>query len=195
MKNQKILIILSITLISLLLTAAVPMAQSELVALTINNDSDDYVTFKLQGPRFYYLTVKPNTSTTFTIFRGDYNQKFYSCGTFVETTFDLTKKYTIYVPACGEKAFNTDKGSGNTVDAGQLIKLVKVSFENESDANLVLILRGPATYVFFIREGETETYTIAKGDYEITQYGCSTIKNLSYYSYANKVKELSCPSW
>ena len=195
MKHQKLWIILSITLISVLLMAAVPMAQSELVALTIKNDSADYVTFKLQGPRFYYLTVKPNTSATFTILRGDYTQKFYSCGVFTETDFDLTKKYSIVVPPCGEKAFNTEKGSGNKVDAGQLIKLVKVSFENTTDANLVLVLRGPSEYVFFIRSDETKTYTISKGDYEITQYGCSSVKYWNYYPYANKEKELSCPSW
>jgi len=195
MKLRRILIILSMTLISLVLIAAVPMAKSELVSLMIDNQSDDYVTFKIQGPMFYFLTVKPNSSATFTILRGEYSQKFYSCGTFVETSLDLTKKQFIYVPPCGSKAFKTDKVSGNKVDAGQLIKLVKVTFENTTDSNLTLILRGPAEYVFFIRTGDEVSYTIAKGTYEVTQWGCKYIKNFNFYPYANKEKELTCPSW
>lgn len=195
MKNRNLLIILSVTLISLVLIAAVPMEQSELVAITITNKSNDYATLKLTGPAFYYLMVKPNTTTTYTILRGDYTQKFYSCGTFVDPNLDLTKKQSIYVPPCGEKAFAVDKSASNKVDAGQLIRLVKVNFENTTKYNLVLVLRGPSQYVFFIRSGEEVSYTISKGDYQVTQWGCPTVKNFNYYPFAHKETDLTCPTW
>jgi hypothetical protein len=113
---------------------------------------------------------------------------------FTTTTLDLTKKNEIVVPPCGEKAFKVDKGS-RKIDAGELIKLVKVTFENPTDYNMVLILRGPSEYVFFIRSGDEASYTIRKGTYEATQWGCYKTKNFNFYSHANKHKELTCPIW
>ncbi len=196
MDKRKLFTILIVVLISLVVMAAAPAAQSELVSLTIDNKSDDYVTFRLEGTAFYYLMVKANTTTTFTIKRGDYTQKFYSCGAYVETDLDLTKKQSIYVPPCGEKAFAVDKRSNNKVDGGQLIKLVKVTFENDTSHNLVLYLAGTSEYVFFIRSGEEVSYTISKTEYyEATQWGCPTVKHFNYYPYANKETTLTCPSW
>ena len=199
MDKWKLLTILLVLLISLVSMAAAPAsapaAQSELVALTISNESNDYVTFKLQGPAYYFLMVKPGTTSTYTIKRGEYTQKFYSCGAFVDTNLDLTKKQSIYVPPCGEKAFAVDKASSNKVDGGQLIKLVKVNFENTTDYNLVLVLHGPGEYVFYVRSGEEVSYTISKGDYKVTQWGCRYVKNFNYYPFANKETNLTCPSW
>lgn len=194
MDKRKLFTILFVLLISLVLMAAAPAAQSELVSLTISNKTNDYVTFKLQGTAFYYLMVKPDTTTTYTIKRGEYTQKFYSCGHFVDTNLDLTKKQSIYVPPCGEKAFAVDKSSSNKVDGGQLLKLVKVNFENDTNYNLVLVLQGPSEYVFFVRSGDEVSYTITKGDYKATQYGCPTVKNFTYYSFAHKETTLTCPS-
>ncbi|MCJ7703307.1 MAG: hypothetical protein MUO62_17120 [Anaerolineales bacterium] len=194
MDKRKLFIILSLALISVVIIAAAPMAQSDVVSLTIENRSDDYVTFKLQGPTFYFLTVKPHTSSAFTILRGDYTQKFYSCGLFLETSFDLTKKQAIVVPACGEKAFKTNKAFNNKIDAGQLIKLVKITFENTSDVNMALILKGSSEHVFFIRSGDEVSYTIPRGPYEVTQLGCQYSKYFTFHSYANRTKELTCPS-
>lgn len=192
MINQKLLTIFLLILISVVMIAAAPMARSELVSLVIENQSDDYVTLRLQGPQFYFLMVKPNTSSTFTIMRGEYEQKFYNCGAFSTTTFDLTKKNVIVVPPCGEKAFKVSK-SPSKIDAGELIKLVKVTFENPTDHNLVIILRGPSEYVFFIRSDGEKSYTISKGEYEVTQWGCPQVKHFTFFSWANRVKELSCP--
>jgi hypothetical protein len=191
MKNNKLITILTFLVLSIGLIAAAPMAKSDKVSLKIDNESDDYVTLRLTGPHFYFLSVRPNSSAVFTIERGDYEQRFYSCRIFTNTTLDLTKKNTIVVPPCGEKAFR-GKG-GSKIDGGALIKLVKVTFENETERNLVLILRGPSEYVFFIRSGDEASYTIAKGTYEATQWGCKLIKNFNFYPYANKEKELTCP--
>lgn len=194
MNKVKIKSIVTVLLISVVLIAAVPMAKSDLVSLTIDNQSNDLVTLQLRGPQFYYLTVKPGTKATFTIFRGEYEQKFYSCQTFTETTLDLTKKNEIVVPPCGEKAFKVAKTAGK-IDGAEFVKLIKVTFENPTDHNLILILRGPSEYVFFIRSGQEASYTISKGTYDATQWGCYVVKNFTFYPFANRVKELSCPSW
>ena len=194
MNTVKITTIATMLLISIVLIAAAPMAKSDLVSLTIDNQSSDLVTLRLQGPQFYYLTVKPETKATYTIVRGEYVQKFYSCQTFKETNLDLTKKNEIVVPPCGEKAFKVAKGTSK-IDGSEFVKLIKVTFENPTDHNLILILRGPSEYVFFIRSDQEASYTISKGTYEATQWGCALVKNFTFYPFANRVKELSCPSW
>jgi len=194
MKKQILKPIIGLILISIVLIAAAPMAKSDLVSLTIDNQSNELVTFRLEGPQFYYLTVKADTKATFTIVRGDYEQKFYSCKIFTTTTLDLTKKNEIVVPPCGEKAFKVDKGASK-IDGGNLIKLIKVTFENPTNHNLVLILRGPSEYVFFIRSDQEASYTISKGTYDATQWGCAAVKTFTFYPFANRVKELSCPAW
>lgn len=195
MKKSKIITIIVLALVSTLLIAAAPVA-TDLVSLEIENNSKDYVTYKLDGPAYYYLMVPPYTTTTYTIVRGDYSEQlFYSCGNFVNTNIDFTKKQTIVVPVCGEKAFNTPEDLNPAIDAGRILKLVKVTFENPYSYDLLLILTGPATHVFTIEAGNSESYTIIQGDYEITQYGCTYMKYWNFYPYANKVKELSCPTY
>lgn len=194
MKKNKILTIVVIVLLSLMLVAA-SSGEADLVSLMIQNDSKDYATLTLNGPQWYYLMVAPDTTTTYTIERGDYpEQTFYSCGDFVNTSIDFTKKQEIIVPKCGTQAFNTPEALNPAIDAGKLSKLVKVTFENPYDFNLLLILSGPSEYVLTIDARNSEDYTIVKGDYKITQYGCAETKVWNYYPFANKVKELSCPS-
>lgn len=196
MNIRKLFTIIALVIVSVVLIAAVPLAESDLVSLVIENDSHDYVTLRLEGPQFYYLMVPPYSTSTFTIHRGDYTyQKFYACSSFVNTTIDFTKKQTIVVPKCGDKAYNTPKELNPNIDGGKLIKLVKVTFENPYNYNLLLILTGPAEHVFLIEAGNSEDYTIAQGTYQVTQYGCSYLKTFDFYPYANKVKELSCPTY
>lgn len=192
--KKRILIIFMLVFVSTVLIAASP-AVSDLVSFVIENNSNDYVTFKLVGPEYYYLMVPPDTTITYTIARGHYSEQvFYSCGYFIDTEIDFNKKQTIIVPKCGDKAFTSPEGFNSAIDAGKILKLVKITFTNPYDFNLVLILRGPAEHVFTIEAGKSKSYTIAQGDYEITQYGCSSMKIWNYYPFANKVKELSCPS-
>ena len=194
MDKRKIFTIITLILISVMLIAASP-DKSDLVSLVIENNSKDYVTLSLNGPQFYYLMVAPFTTTTYTIERGNYaEQVFYSCGDFVDTEIDFNKKQAIIVPQCGEQAFKTPAALNPAIDAGKLSKLIKVTFENPFNFDLILILSGPSQYVLTIDAGSSEDYTIVKGDYEVTQYGCSVLKVWNYYPFANKVKELSCPS-
>jgi hypothetical protein len=189
-KTLKVVLILS--LLSIFLIAASP-ADTDLVRLTITNNSNDLVTLRMEGPSFYYLTVRSGETRIFTPKRGEYSARLYSCGVFVNKTMDLTVHQKILVPACGTKATTGD--SSGTIDAGKLIKIVRVHFTNKSDKNLVIILRGPGEFVFFIRSGETKTYTIPKGDYDVQQYGCPVFKEFSYYAWAHNETDLICEKY
>ena len=193
MKNHKIWVIVVLVLTSVLLTAAAPMAQ-DVVPLTIENNTNDYVTLRLDGPQYYYLYIQPGETRVYTIQRGVYESTFYQCGVFTEDSMDLTKKLTIIVPACGTKAFYGPE-QANVIDAAKMIKLVRVYFENKTNHNLVVILTGPTTHVFFIWEGDTLEFTIPKGMYTAEQYGCPSYKTWQYQAVVNKYYELACPQW
>ena len=194
MNKRKIFIIFALVLLSAATIAAAPKEQSDLVPLVIENNTDDYVTIQLVGPQFYYLMVPSYSTKTFSISRADYpDQEFYSCGVFVNTTIDFTKKQTIVVPKCGTKAYGASEDKNPDIDAGKLVKLVRVTFTNPYSYNLVLLLTGPAEHVFMIEAGNSETYTIAQGQYDATIYGCYGEKTFQYYPLANKEKQLNCP--
>ena len=186
-KYKTITFFIILSLLSSLLISAAP---ADLVRLTIQNKSNDLVTLRMEGPQFYYLTVRAGETRVFTPQRGEYSAKLYTCGLFVNQELDLSTSQTIVVPACGTKAFTSD--NTGAIDAGQLIKIVRVHFTNKTDKNLVLILRGPGEYVFYIRKGETKTYTIPKGDYKAQQYGCPTVKEFNYYASAHLETNLIC---
>jgi hypothetical protein len=170
---------------------AAPAQAEDLVRLTIENRSNDYVTLRLTGPRFYYFSVKPGETRIFTPVRDVYDSTLYSCGVFTSDSMDLTKIQYIVVPACGTKG--TKAEGATATDASAIIKLVKVTIENKAESSMVLILEGPGTYVFFLRAGEEKSYTIPKGEYDLTMYACWKIKKSKFYAYANKVQEYTCP--
>lgn len=186
-KHKTITFFIILSLLSALLISASP---ADLVRLTIQNKSNDLVTLRMEGTQFYYLTVRPGETRVFTPQRGEYSAKLYTCGLFVNKELDLSTSQTIVVPACGTKAFTSD--NTGAIDAGQLIKIVRVHFTNKTDKNLVLILRGPGEYVFYIRKGETKTYTIPKGDYKAEQYGCPKVKEFNYFASAHLETNLIC---
>ena len=191
MKKHKLLTIALFIMVSILVMAASAEA-SDVVPLVIKNYSNDYVTLRLEGPRFYYLYVAPGEVKTYTIQRGEYSQQYYNCGAFVSSGLDLTKKNTIIVPECGSKALKNPKGNTTKVDGGRIIKLVKVSFKNEGNQTMILIFEGSGSYVFTLKPDETKTYTITKGSYSITRIGCQYTRLYNYYAIHNKFKAFDC---
>ncbi|MEW6717505.1 MAG: hypothetical protein AB1345_08385 [Chloroflexota bacterium] len=182
---------LLLALISSMLISAVP-AKSDLVRLTIINNSNRHISLKLVGDNFYYLTVEPGDTQIFTPMRGIYTATLYSCGISVSQAFDLTKRQTLIVPTCGTKALKSSPKPG-MIDGGELLKLVKVTFKNKTFGYMTLIFKGPQTYVFSFAKGDVKSFTIPKGKYTYWLYGCGTILTASFHAEANKVKEFSCP--
>jgi len=200
MNNRKKLntILFLLILASTLLISAAPGPQQSdsaatlLARLTITNNTNDYVTMQLNGPASYYLYVKPGETKIYTLQRGEYSNKFYSCGVFISTTLDMTKHQKMVVPICGTHATTNPTG---VIDAGMVLRLVKVTLKNTTDHNIVIILNGPSTYVFSLHDDEERLYTIPKGEYTYKIYGCGYIREGNFYAHANKYKELTCPIW
>ena len=56
-----------------------------------------------------------------------------------------------------------------------------------------VILEGPATYVFTFSKDQDKTYTITKGQYDYTVYGCGGSFTGTFYAQVNKEKVFKCP--
>jgi hypothetical protein len=199
MKDNKLYKLIAITIFASMMMAAflvpqqVSRAKSELVGFTFKNNSDNLASLRLYGNgQFYYFLLFPGESKYYTPVRGEYDATFFSCGQYVNQEIDLTKKYTLIVPPCGTVAFNQNPPPG-VVDGGKILKLVKVTFENETDRYMKVILEGPATYVFTFNKDQEKTYTISKGEYTYTLYGCGGSFSRSFYAHHNKVMTFKCP--
>jgi hypothetical protein len=190
------LILVSILLSTLLVAAApAPLSKNStgnLIRLTVINYSDKPVYLYLRGAAFYYLPVNAGETKYYTPEAGVYDYELISCGVTVRGVLDLTKQLKLVVPECGQKG-GKDTGSPNTIDAGALIRLVRVTLKNEATGKILVILDGTNDYVFLLAAGEEKEITIPKGYYQFTQYGCGPVKFGNLYAFFDKVKEFTCP--
>ena len=207
MKTKRVnLLLVAVILATVMLTAFVPQQavqakddppKSELVRFTFINKSDQIASLRLYGiyghSDFYYFLVMPGEAKTFTPVRGEYRSSFYSCGLYVNDEMDLSKQYTLIVPKCGTVANNGNKPPVHLIDGGKIIKLVRVDFVNTTDAYMKVILEGPQTYVFSFNKDQEKSYTISKGDYDYTVYGCGGTFYGTFYAFHGKEFEFKCP--
>ncbi len=199
MNRQRVIrgIVFLVALVSFVLVSAFPKniayAQEDVVRLTINNNGDRDIWLQLDGPAYYYLHVRVGESKVYTPLRGVYDYTLYSCGTFVKGELDLTNQKTIEVPDCGMKAFYGAFDPTNTIDEGKMLNLVNVTFENDTERFMLLILEGPSVYVFSFQPDEDKEYTIPMGYYHYTMYGCGSTYTGTMYARYHKVKEFACP--
>ncbi|MEW6405188.1 MAG: hypothetical protein AB1649_25625 [Chloroflexota bacterium] len=201
MKTQRVFrgIVFLVTLTSILFAAALPQravfAQEEVVRLTIKNYSDGDIWLKLEGPvAVYNLHVGPGQTRDYTPVMGVYNYIYWACGTWVKGELDLTTKKTVEIPNCGYLMGGAQRGHPNFVDAGnEMMKLVDVTFENKTGAYVLLILNGPSIFVFSFQPEQEREFTIPKGDYSYTAYGCGGYFNGTFYANYHNVKEITCP--
>jgi hypothetical protein len=118
---------------------------------------------------------------------------------FRDPGLDLTKKQTIVVPRCGTSEYKTkvtteSKIKNAKVDASDLYRLVRVTFNNTTDHNLIILLtEAEAFYALYIPKGDSKTVTIAKETYVVEQYGCPIFKEFHFHAQAHKNKDLVCP--
>ena len=206
MKTKRVnLILVAVLLATLMLTTFMPHQavqakeddpKSELVRFTFINKSNRLASLRLYGlygnTQFYYFLLMPGEAKTFTPVRGEYRSSFYSCGLYVNDELNLSKQYTLVVPKCGTVADN-GKAPANLIDGGKIIKLVKVNFVNKTEAYMKVILRGPQTYVFSFDKDQEKSYTISKGDYDYTVYGCGGTFYGTMYAHHGKEFEFKCP--
>ena len=199
MKTQQFFrgIIFLVTLTAILVAVAIPQdyvfAQEEVVRLTIINYSDRDIWLKLEGPKSVYnLHVGPGQTKAYTPLQGEYYYIYYACGTWVKGTLDMRSQKVFEVPNCGFELV-THPNHPRYLDGGEILKLVNVTFENETGAYALAILNGPSVFVFSFNVGQEREFTIPKGDYRMTVYGCGGHYNTSFFANFFNVKELVCP--
>jgi hypothetical protein len=194
MNLKKFRPILLICLVFVILASALPgvaFALTEKVKFTIDNKSDKVFTLQMTGPETLYLVVEPDSAEVFTPLRGDYNFTMYSCGAYAVGEIDLNTIKTMIVPECGS---NGPPSKSEKVDASETIKLVKITIENDvTNSTMVVVLTGPGTFVFSLKAGQKQSYTIPRGDYTVTYYACNSSDTKTFTAAANKILELKCP--
>ena len=113
MKKKALLVVLLVFVLATVLTAAAP-AKTELARLEIKNKTDEKVMLSLSGKGyFFFLTVNPFTTKTFTIPRFyakgktiTYAQNTWACGSTTSGTLDMESNVRLVFTACGEPAPN-----------------------------------------------------------------------------------------
>ena len=193
-KASRILLLLLVTGLALALVAPAQTAyaRSELVRLTVDNRTNGTLFLRLEGPAFYFLRVPSGESEVFTVQRGLYTETVTACGVATKSTLDMSTQQKLVLPVCGGSARETAKAPGIT-DLSTLVKVVKVSVINEASTQVLAILTGPETYVFLINKDVTKQYTVAKGDYKVSTYACSSVGTKDWMSYKNAKLVLKCP--
>lgn len=201
MKTKPVLrtILFLIVSLSLLLSAAAPYtgaqstvaAAEDLVRFNVINRSEKTMRIRLEGAAFYSLGVDAETSKIFTPARGKYNYTITACGITTRGALDLSTNKVLIQPKCSGGP-STRAGEPNTIDLNKDIKLVKVTLKNEIGANLMTVFTGTATYVFTFGPGDKKVYTIGRGDYTISYYGCGQFNKVSFTARANSNLTFKC---
>ncbi len=188
------LLSLSVLFVAVIPSQAASLAQSNLVRFTLENDTAQFAAIRLESPTaFYYLSAQADETRVFTPVRGEYQYTFYSCGTYVTGTIDLTRQQTLTAPPCGSKIPSGSYTPGH-IDGGDLLKLVRIDLENDTTTSALIILEGPSTFVFTIAKGSTNHYTVPKGTYAYTMYACGTISHGTFYAIKqDKEMTFTCP--
>ena len=193
LKNLRPVLLIALALV--VLVSALPglaSAASDHVKFTVTNKSDKVFTLRLNGPELLYLVVEPGAKKTFTPLRGAYTFVMFSCGAYADGDLDLSTIKTMVVPECGSSG--PENTTGKKIDASDTIKLVKITIDNNAtSSNLLVILTGPGSYVFSLKTGQEQSYTVPRGEYTVTYYACSSVGTRSFTAKANKVLTLSCP--
>jgi hypothetical protein len=187
----------------ILLTAAVPFPgkgvsfatidPADLVRLTVENRTTNYMYMWLNGPQVYYFVIKPESTAYFTIEPGSYRQTVRACGDTASKSVVIKTHTRMIMPMCGANAKNATETGSAVYDLSNLIKIVRVTVVNESTTNLFTILTGPATYVFTIYKDNKNIYTIAKGKYQVRYWACGEYATKTWTAYADAKLKLDCP--
>jgi len=187
----------------ILLTAAVPLPgrgfsfatidPADLVRLTVENRTTNYMYMWLNGPQVYYFVIKPESTSYFTIEPGSYRQTVRACGDTASKSVVIHGHTRMIMPMCGGNAKNATLSGGAVYDLSNLIKIVRVTVVNESSTNMMVILTGPATYVFTVYEDDENVYTIAKGKYQVKWWACGESASKTWSAFSDSKLKLDCP--
>jgi hypothetical protein len=145
------------------------------VRLTIWNGSELPFSITLTGPSVYILNVPSEESRVFVVNRGVYLFDMMLCGVAAQGGLDLTKMASLTFKPCLSE------------------KLVQISVENKTGAGAAVVLSGPGSFVFSISPGERRTFTIPRGDYNLTRFACGAAEEGIFQARNHRMLSLACP--
>ena len=145
------------------------------IRLTIQNNSELPFSITLNGPQFYVLNAASGEEKVFVLQRGNYNFTMMLCGLPASGSINFNKMTTLQFKPC-------------TND-----RLVNVWFENSSDSRVAVVLKGSNSYVFSLGPGERKSYTIPRGDYDVSYFSCGAAHSGSFEARSERTLELICP--
>jgi len=182
--------------LALALSLFLPMgvqAKSDLIRLTINNRSTSPMYLRLSGSSYYYLSVLDETRTDFTVERGEYDYSLTACGATTTGSMDLESNKILVMPICGGNAGASSKNP-DKVDLSAEHKLVPIEIENDTSGRAMVIMTGPATYVFSLEKNKTyKDYTIVRGEYDLQIYACGRYGTRTWTALKNHKLKVVCP--
>jgi hypothetical protein len=183
-------------LCALLFSVAIPLvaglAASDQVRLTVDNRNPKQLQLYLSGPAYYSFKIAGEEKVIFAVNRGVYDYTITGCGRIAKGTLDLSVNKTLVMKECGTSSASLAK-EPNRVDLGQVLKVVKIKVENLATGNSLVILTGPSTYVFSLKEDASTSYTVAKGKYEVQIFACGGSYKTTFEATKGYKLNVRCP--
>ena len=197
MRERKIRFLFHLGMLWVLLFAiAIPLvaglAASDQVRLTVDNRNPKQLQLYLSGPAYYSFKIAGEEKEIFAVNRGVYDYTITGCGRSAKWTLDLSVNKTLVMKECGVSSANLAK-EPNRVDLGQVLKVVKIKVENLATGNSLVILTGPSTYVFSLKEDASTSYTVAKGKYDVQVFACGGSYKTTFEATRGVKLNVRCP--
>jgi hypothetical protein len=159
----------------------------------VENQSDQPAFLYLNGADYYYFSLAPGETRTFTIYVGSYNFTANVCkGVSESGSFYQGKgESTLTVFPCA-----VEEVSELIVPAAEEAKLVEVAIVNPLSVATSVRLTGDQgdDYYFMLAPGETQYRTIvARESYWVDCSACGTASYWGYVTVSNNVFVVPCP--
>ena len=136
MNKKTVIFIVVILVFTVFLAVVIPAyagsANKKLVRLKLINQSDQPVYLQLNGAQFYYLTVNPKTTKTFTVMPGIYSRTTWACGAFAIGTLNMSSQVKLNFIPCDRYAPNQGEPTMEKVSLFDSPTGVKMRYQDET---------------------------------------------------------------
>jgi hypothetical protein len=161
------------------------------ITFNVANLSQHTATIKLTGPKTYTIKVGGHRTQSFSMFNGVYKYSVYACGLTSTGSVDLTTYKELNIPVCGGSIAGVQSEHEINLD---FTNLVHVMVGNDVGRDAVALFSGPGSYAFYVTTGAPREYTMLRGDYEVSFYGCGNgPEKMEFSAYNNAELVLTCP--
>ncbi len=166
-KQTKIrLVIFAALLMMVLSVAAVSVdnalaAKTNIVRLTVINESQFAFELYLYGPKDYTIKVPANSTDKIVVDRNLYKYYMEVCNYSKTGDLDMTIYQTLHVPPCGGRGVTNPKQ--HHIDVAQLVKPVRITVRNKTGEDVGVYIRTQTDHHFLnFKAGEIATVVLRK---------------------------------